>query len=149
MKPVKLKSFIIIKMNTCEDKEYDKIIMEDELTDLFQLLSEIGKSSYWTDDKTEALYNYKLALVDSFIKNFDYYKKKNVVNSYCLKKGLFEFNKIIFENTDRKEYERLTKHFNVDENSDVNEEKLYYESIFIIIFNVEIYRYFRISKFNF
>ena len=48
---------------------------------------------------------------------------------------LFYFNRIIYDNTDNNERETLTKYL------EDYDEKKYYEKLFTIIFNTELYQY--------
>jgi hypothetical protein len=125
-----------IQMSFNENPEYIKTIIEDECyKDLLQVLSEIGKSSYWTYENKKALFEFRSAVMDGFIKLFDFTKKKYVVDSCCRHKKLFDFNTIIYDNTDNNERETLTKYL------EDYDEKKYYEKLFTIIFNTELYQY--------
>ena len=116
------------KMSINENPEYIKTIIEDErYKDLLQVLSEIGNKT--------AMFEFRSSVIDGFIKLFDFTKKKYVVDSCCRHKKLFYFNRIIYDNTDNNERETLTKYL------EEYDEKKYYEKIFTIIFNTELYQY--------
>jgi len=124
------------EMSYNENPDYIKIIIEDErYKDLVQILSEIGKSSYWTYENKKALFEFKSSVIDGFIKLFDFAKKKYVVDLCCRHKKLFYFNRIIYDYTDNNERESLTKYL------EEYDEKKYYEKLFAIIFNTELYQY--------
>lgn len=128
--------YIKYKMSVNENPEYIKTIIEDErYKDLLQVLSEIGKSSYWTYENKKALFEFRSSVIDGFIKLFDFTKKKYVVDSCCRHKKLFYFNRIIYDNTDNNERETLTKYL------EDYDEKKYYDKLFTIIFNTELYQY--------
>ena len=116
-----------------EQPEYIKIIMEDEnFKTRIQAISELGTSSYWTDDKRGFLERLRLDIFEGYLNYISHDNQKLIVDLFFKDKDfkcIYDINKFIYDNTSRNEKKELFHYMNN------NKQHEYTRLLFKIIFN--------------
>ena len=124
-----------------EQPEYIKIFMEDEnFKTRIQAISELGTSSYWTDDKNESLEDIRVDLINNIEEYIggrlypEWYIR--IVDSFFKNKKIYDIGKFLYDNANLQEYYQSIEQ---DETSvSWNKEECFMVEIYRIIYDKHI-----------